>query len=360
MLGLDTAHSRGQNGFQKKWESRLAVLKPFFLPRTPRHREEMRGCCRCARLHCLDDFVHRFKALRQSPRYLLVVYIISFIDSFSFYAFSYALIMHLGMEVGLPDAYAGLFYGVFGVCISVSALGLGFAADWMGVRNSICVASAVGFVGRLGMAYAVLGRSAWLSTLLLCAVIGPCIALMAPPIPTAIKRFTVSDTKDLGYTVNYGIMNVAAFLATEAVDAIRLSTTDTVLLLPPYAMLIAFTGVLQIPIFFAAVFGLRDEYMDEDTKEMRPFIAENTNHSLRQRVAMVVKRANFWKALVMIMCLMGVRSSFRYFDALYLPYVVRAFEVDTHAQRQCFCARPPKLTATMLLCTSPETDSDNG
>ncbi len=132
------------------------------------------------------------------------IYVVSFIDSLAYYAFSYALILHLGQEVGLPDSMAGLFYGIFGVCISVSGVFMGFAADWLGVRNSICIASAVGFMGRLAMAYAVLGRSSWLSTLLLCAVVGPCIALMLPPIPIAIKRYTTEETAGMAQTINYG------------------------------------------------------------------------------------------------------------------------------------------------------------
>ena len=111
---------------------------------------------RCGRPTCLDDFLARFRSLGQSSRSLVVVYLISFIDSFAYYAFSYALIIHLGKEVGLPDELAGLFYGIFGVCISVSGVFLGFAVDWLGIRNSICSASAVGFVARLAMAYVVI------------------------------------------------------------------------------------------------------------------------------------------------------------------------------------------------------------
>lgn len=283
------------------------------------------GCVR-QRLNCLDDFVQRFKGLRQSPRYLIVIYVISFVDSVAYYAFSYALIMHLASEVGLADAWAGLFYALFGVCISVASLGLGFMADWLGVRNSICVASSIGFAGRLAMAYAVLGRSAWLSTLLLCAVVGPCIALLGPPIPTAIKRFTRKDTRELGYTLNYGVVNVGAFLATPVVDILRLGTGDTVMLLPPYALLIAFTGLLQLPIFFAALFGLRDEYMHEETGQMLPFLPVNDGVGMGQRLRSVLSQTNFWRALALVMCLVGVKSSFRYFDALFLPYVLRAYQ----------------------------------
>jgi MFS family permease len=281
----------------------------------------------CGRPTCLDDFLGHFRALGQSPRSLVVVLVISFIDSFAYFAFSYALIIHLGREVGLPDSMAGLFYGIFGVCISVSGVFLGFAVDWLGVRNSICAASAAGFVTRLAMAYAVLGRSKWLSTLILCAGVGPCIALMLPPIPIALKRYTTTATRDMVYTINYGVMNAAAAASTALVDVIRMYWgNDIVLMLPPYALLIAFTGMLQLPIFFAALFGLRDEIMDETTGQIKSFVPPNVDNTLVQRMREVLRQPNFWKAVTLVICLMGAKSAFRYFDALYLPYVSRAFQ----------------------------------
>lgn len=256
----------------------------------------------------------------------MVVYVISFIDSFAYYAFSYALIIHLGTEVGLPDALAGLFYGIFGVCISVSGVFLGFAVDWLGPRNSICSASAVGFVARLAMAYAVIGRSGWLSTLILCAGVAPCIALMYPPIPIAVKRYTTKDTLDLGMTINYGVMNMGAVVSTGLVELLRLYWGDNVvLMLPPYAMLIAFSGLLQLPIFFAALFGLRDEILSEVSGQVEAYVAPNAGRTLKERMRDVLSQSNFWKAVILVMCLMGAKSSFRYFDALYLPYVTRAY-----------------------------------
>jgi dipeptide/tripeptide permease len=100
------------------------------------------------RCGCFDVFVDNFDGLKQSPRFLWIMYLISFLDSLSYYAFSYALIMHLGVEVGLPDSVAGIFYGLFGICISIATLILGFAADIWGIRNSICISAVVGFVAR--------------------------------------------------------------------------------------------------------------------------------------------------------------------------------------------------------------------
>lgn len=52
---------------------------------------------RCAKSSLMADA----KELGKSPRYLVAVYVIAFLDSLSYYAFSYALIMHLGTEVGV-------------------------------------------------------------------------------------------------------------------------------------------------------------------------------------------------------------------------------------------------------------------
>jgi len=82
------------------------------------------------RCPCFDDFISSFRAMRKSPRHLAYAYAIGFIDALSYYVFSYALIMHLGEEVGLPDSSAGLFYGLFGVCITAASVLGGVLADW--------------------------------------------------------------------------------------------------------------------------------------------------------------------------------------------------------------------------------------
>jgi|WetSurMetagenome_2_1015567.scaffolds.fasta_scaffold00597_6 hypothetical protein len=284
----------------------------------------MRQCGR--RPTCLDDFLNRFRDMAHTSRALAVVYLISFIDSFAYYAFSYALIIHLGSEVGLSDSTAGLFYGIFGMCISIAGVPLGFAVDWLGVRNSICGASALGFIARLAMAYAVLLRTGWVSTLTLCVGVAPCIAWMYPTIPIAIKNYTTKDTLNMGLTINYGIMNLAGVLSTGLVELMRLYWGNNILLmLPPYAMLIAFSALLQLPMFFAALFGLKDGVLNEETGETEVDVTDNAGRTMRQRARDVLGQANFWRAVIMVMCLTGAKSSFRYFDALYLPYVTRAY-----------------------------------
>lgn len=132
-------------------------------------------------------FFARFFNL-DSPRDLLVAYVVAFLDSLSYYAFSYALMVHLSLEVGLTDSRSGLFYGLFGVCISLSTLVLGFVMDKIGIKLSVCLSAVLGLITRVGMAYAVLAKSPLLTSLILFIGVSPSLALMAPAIPTAIKR----------------------------------------------------------------------------------------------------------------------------------------------------------------------------
>ncbi len=151
---------------------------------------------------------------------------------------------------------------------------------------------------------------------------------MGPVIPTAVKRYTTSKTRNFGFSIYYGVMNMAAFLATPVVDLIRLHTQSNVLFLPPYALLIAGTAVLQIPVFFAAIFGIRDLNLSDDGLTLAPLPSRaeaGDTSTLGSRIRSMMHNTNFWRAVCIVVALVGVKSTFRYMDALYLTYVIRSF-----------------------------------
>lgn len=291
-------------------------------------------------------FMVNVREMRNSPRDLVVLYSIAFLDALAYYVFSYALMMHLGREVGLSDEKSGLFYGIFGVCISISTLVTGFLMDSIGIRWAICLSAALGLVSRLAMAYANLANSVRFTAVILFVAVSPSMALMGPAIPVAFKRFTTAKTRTFAFSIYYGVMNVAGFLATPAVDVIRIHNPGNgeVLLLPPYAMLIAATALIQIPIFFAAAFGIRDMKLEESEDgttahmvPMTPLVPIDGNDEGKSgvkgflnRIRGMTRDRNFLRAIMIAVSLIGVKSSFRYFDALYLPYVTRAYsDADT-------------------------------
>lgn len=270
------------------------------------------------------SFRHLFlKPIRTS---IIVLYVIAFLDSFAYYAFTYSLVQHLGLELGLSDQMSYWFYGIFGISISLSSLVFGFFIDALGPRASICISATVSFVARMALAYAVLFNAVWLTGIILFGLVAPSIALISPPVPIAVKRYTNARSRDIGMSLYYGIMNAAAFAVTPLVDMWRISSRDSTLWLPPYALVIAISSLLQVPIMLLALAGLKNVKMTEqDTVEPFERYATNARKTFKQQLRDMFSNRVFWKAFVLLACLVGAKSTFRYMDALYLTYVLRAF-----------------------------------
>jgi MFS family permease len=280
--------------------------------------------------NALERLIMSFRHLFLKPirKPIIVLYVIAFVDSFSYYAFTYSLVQHLGLELGLSDQTSYWFYGIFGISISLSSLIFGFFIDRLGPRASICISATVSFVARMALAYSVLFNAVWLTGVILFGLVAPSIALISPPVPIALKRYTNSRSRDTGMSLYYGIMNAAAFAVTPLVDMWRISGRDSTLWLPPYALVIAMTSVLQIPIMLLALIGLKNVKMTEQDTVEHVVVANGAGgprKTFKQQLYAMFSNRSFWKAFVLLACLVGAKSTFRYMDALYLTYVVRAF-----------------------------------
>ena len=280
-------------------------------------RRVLRGRC-----SCLFTCFSKFRTLRQSPRDLVIIYLITFVDSLAYFSFSYALILHLGHDVGLSDEMAGIFYGLFGLSISIATLIMGFVVDRIRIKKSIMIAATLGLVARMGMAYVVLTGSSALTGIFLFGPVSMSVAIMTPAIPIAVKRYTTASTINFAFSIYYGVMNVAAVIASPVIDALRLGMSGKAMGLPPYAFLVALTAFLHVPSLILAWVWLRDVDLKENGVIGDPPPAPK---NLFRMVKTMLRTRDFWKAIVLGLSLIGVKSSFRYFDALYLPYILRSF-----------------------------------
>lgn len=271
------------------------------------------------------SFRHLFLKPIRTP--IIVLYVIAFLDSFAYYAFTYSLMQHLGLELGLSDKMSFWFYGIFGTSIALCGLLFGVFIDRLGPRVSICISAAVSFAARLALAYAVLFEAAWLTGVILFGAVAPSMALMGPPVYIGLKRYTNIRSRYIGTSLYYGIVNAAAFAVTPLVDVWRISGRDSTFGLPPFALVIAMTSLLQIPILLLALVGLKNVRMTEhDTVEYYDQLSSGKpSLSFVQKARVMLKDRMFWKAFVLVTCLVGAKSTFRYMDSLYLTYVTRAF-----------------------------------
>lgn len=275
---------------------------------------------------CWYNFTLLFQS---SPRDLWFIYLITFLDSLSYFMFSYVLILHLTKELGMSDQVAGVVYGVFGVTISVFAIGLGGIADRLKVRKNILITSTLACATHLVLAVFGSPRWPWFSALVLFLPFSFAVGLSSPVIPTAIRRYTTKRTSDFAFSLFYVIMNLGAVLSAPVIDIVRIHVDrETIMGLRPHGFLIFITALLEGVQVLICLFTIRDVDLQEDGVSIEPFDVPNTTISLSgwwSDVKEVWKEVNFRKFIVMSGCLVWVKSTFRYLDSMYPLYIPRVF-----------------------------------
>jgi MFS family permease len=256
---------------------------------------------------------------RTSPRDLYFLYAVTFVDSLAYFAFSYALIPFLLNTVGMDDLGAQWMYACFGFAISVVSFPMGVLADYIGVRWSLIVSMLVVIVASVGVG--VMGQNVYVTALLLLGPMSISTALDGPAIMIGMDNYTNKRTNKIGFTFYYGVMNLGAAMGGPLVDSLRIYIKKPILTLGPYAFLIALTGVVQIFNLIIALFFIRNVSVSEVgiVEEAPP-----RRHSCAD-VMGLWKHRNYWRLVVLSLALVGVKSSFRYMDSIYWPYVSRAF-----------------------------------
>jgi len=67
----------------------------------------------------LSSKIENFKSIKLAPRDLWIFYIICFLDSLSYFIFSYILMLYLIETLEFTDNFSGVIYGIYGAFISV-------------------------------------------------------------------------------------------------------------------------------------------------------------------------------------------------------------------------------------------------
>jgi nitrate/nitrite transporter NarK len=78
-----------------------------------------------------------FTSLRGSPKELWSAYILKFLDSYSYFAFSLIFTLFLSDDFGYSDVAAGTIYGLWGALVTVYGLLAGCIMDNLGVARSL-------------------------------------------------------------------------------------------------------------------------------------------------------------------------------------------------------------------------------
>eukprot|EP00299_Pterocystis_sp_00344_P010506 c4705_g1_i1.p1 GENE.c4705_g1_i1~~c4705_g1_i1.p1 ORF type:complete len:499 (-),score=76.38 c4705_g1_i1:854-2350(-) len=273
----------------------------------------------------LQSIAAEFTPLKKAPRELWIVYVLKFLESYGYFSMSLILTLYLSEEFGYSDTDAGLIYGMFGMLVSVYGICIGFVIDNFGVQKSMVLGHTLLVIGRFGLA---LSRSRFVMMVMLFVILPIGESLGIPVMMTGIRRYTDSTNRTAAFGLFYQVMNVAALVAGPAVDTLRevipkqpgedhLSAYRVVIFSGAASTLI---GLVIVTLF------VREVEASEEGKvsEFKP-----KQGSPLQIAREIMAEDRFWRFLLFVALLIGVKMVFRHLDATFPKWMTRSFGEDS-------------------------------
>jgi MFS family permease len=280
------------------------------------------------------------KALGDSPRELLIIYLAKFLESVSYFSMIVMVTLWLSQDFGFSDVRAGWWAGTFSLVVTVLTFFVGFVADSIGFRGTLTIAFATSMIARAVMSYAKTPSLALIG--LMALTFGT--AAGVPVMNTAIRRYTTPRNRTFGFSLYYIVMNVGAMASGFLVDWARgkfknpagkglIPKEIDIPILGPKTMtangLIFFVGFVAGILAFVVSLMLRkgidlDAKPQEESAKKEPEKRENP-----LKIAWsVMSEKTFWRFMLFIGLLVFVKLIFQHFHFTWPKYVTREMGED--------------------------------
>lgn len=291
-----------------------------------------------------------FKVLRDCPREFWVIQGINLLDCLAYFAFLNIGVVFLSESIGFSDVGAGYVFTLFTTTVTLLLFFSGFVTDWLGIRRSVHVAMALLLLSRggivlLGFNPAIPNREAlmWVFFLLL----APGTAMVQTLFQSAIRRYTSPRARAAGFSMWYLVMNVGAALGGVVIDVVRLTFKADNTWIVNIGVV---TAVLCSLLTVAFIRGEAQAATPGEAPE--PGEAAPAERRLPwQILGEVVRQSTFWRFLVLVSCLIGVRAVFLYMALLSPKYWLRV--IGPEAPIGLFQAINPILIVVGLVLFIP-------
>ncbi len=291
-----------------------------------------------------------FKVLKDCPREFWVIQAINLLDCLAYFAFLNIGVVFLSETVGFSDVSAGYVFTVFTTTVTLLLFFSGFVTDWLGIRRSVHVAMALLVLTRGGIAICgffpgVPHREGLMWALFL--LLAPGTAMVQTLFQSAVRRYTSPRARGAGFSMWYLVMNIGAALGGIAIDVVRLNfRADN-------TWIVNIGVVTAVLCSLLTVLFIRSEAQAMTAGEAQePGEAQPVDRRLPwQILGEVVRQSTFWRFLVLVSCLIGVRAVFLYMALLSPKYWLRVIGPD--APMGLFQAVNPILIVVGLILFIP-------
>jgi len=277
----------------------------------------------------LLNYLKDFKTLKGSPRELWIALILKILESYAYFATFLILTSFLTADYGYSDLDAGWTFGIVGVLIPVYGLIMGVVLDNLGVKRSLILGTAIALAARALVVFTDSAAALNVSLFILIPIGG---AFTIPVLTAGLKRYTNTKNRTFAYSAFYACMNIGALLAFPSVDWLRITFENGITLpiiglhLSVYKFVFFIAMLAGVVKLVIAATTIREINVTEKTGEIEAFKPKTgTPWGIYWET---LKQSRFWRFVLLITILIGVRMVFRHMDATFPKYFVRELGKD--------------------------------
>lgn len=274
------------------------------------------------------DYFRDFGVLRETRLEYWGIQLVNFLDCTFYFALLTISTLFLSHDLGLNDRDAGYSTAVFTCSISLLLFVSGMCTDWLGIKKSLNLSMVAMFVLRLGVVVVglvpTLPHRGLLASILL-VLMAPFMAAIQTVYQAACQRFTTKRSRSAGFNLWYLFMNVGAAAGGFSIDIVRKA------LHLPNVHIFTMGAILAVLCLVAGLTMIRSEEQlasPGDPPEPAPVASPAKRKWPWQILWEVVRERTFWRLLVLIALILGVRAVYAYLYLLMPKYWERTIGQD--------------------------------
>lgn len=269
-------------------------------------------------IEMITGYFRDFSVLRDTRREYWGIQVVNFLDCTFYFAMLTIASLFLSKELGMNDVQAGKAIMWFTTAVTLLLTVSGMMTDWLGIRNSLRVSLGSMLVLRAAMVFVGITPSlpyrGLLATILL-VLSAPFMAAIQTIFQSACQRYTTKHSRSAGFNLWYLFMNVGAAAGGYAVDFVRLNLKVSNVHIFSLGVITAALSLVCAEAFIRSEAQLRAADEPPDLAGPTP-----ARKSPMQILRDLVTHVSFYKLLLLISLVLGVRAVYAYFYLLMPKY----------------------------------------
>lgn len=261
------------------------------------------------------SYFREFATLRACPREFWVVQLVNLLDGVAYFSTLTLSTLYLSETLGYSDKAASNLWLTCMAAYTLTGFIAGFIGDSIGIRRTLLLSVGMLIVSRVILSFTIY-KPIVIPSLFVIAI---GTAIMTPILIAATKRYTTPSTQTAGFNLLYFLMNIGAFLGNFVFDWVRV--------LPPGNRSIFMMGTaMSILCWLSIIFFMRKriaaaDESREERKALEP--AEKAWEPPWVIAWSVIRESAFWRFMLFLVILVGVRLVFEHQYAIYPKYYLR-------------------------------------